>query len=277
MALGLVAPPAGTLTNSGSGSGSGNSNAGTGAASIITTPADLEESSQVADRPLGVIIESTITSNLIPLMLHFATVLGPKWGVVLFTLQDNWIEPMSPAFQRHLESGRISVRFLPAGTELTSSAGVSRFLTSAWIWEQLSSSRRVLLFQSDSVLCSKSQSAVEDYFQFDFAGAPIAARYGAGFNGGLSVRNPRTFLQVVREVDFATSGHKFEDQFFYQELQRRGAPMPSEEEAKTLAVETIFYETPLGYHQPQRWQAENMQAIEDWCPEVKMLIGRRAQ
>lgn len=224
----------------------------------------------------AVIIESVIIPNLIPIMLHFATVLGPSWGMILFTLQDRWIEPLSPAFQRHLASGRIEVRFLPNDAELTSSQAVSRFLTSPWIWEQLARATRVLLFQSDSVLCSKSEAAVEDYFQYDYVGAPIDPVYGQGYNGGLSIRNPRVFLQVVKEVDFASSGHGFEDQFFYQELKKRGAELPTEEVAKTFAVETIYYETPLGYHQPQRWQAERMGSIEEWCPEVKMLIGRRA-
>lgn len=256
----MVAPgrPSGSLSGGGS--------------SMLDTPSNL-----AADRPVAVIIESAVIPNLIPLMLHFTTVLGPAWGMILFTLEDRWIEPLSPAFQRHLETGRIEVRFLSPDTELTSSAAVSRFLTSPWIWEQVAIAKRVLLFQSDSVLCSKSEAAVEDYFKFDFAGAPIAAVYGAGFNGGLSVRNPRLFLQIAREVDFMSSGHKFEDQFFYEELKKRGAEMPAEEEAKTFAVETIFYETPLGYHQPQRWQALNMPVIEEWCPEVKMLVGRRAQ
>lgn len=263
---------------------SSSSNAGTGTAVGTTSsssssknPSTAGSTAPAADRPLAVIIETTMISNLIPLMLHFSTVLGPSWGMVLFTLQENWVEPLSPAFQRRLASGRIEVRFLPAGTALTNSQSVSRFLTSPWLWEQTAAAKRILLFQTDSVLCSRSESAVEDYFQYDFAGAPIAAQYGSGYNGGLSVRNPRLFLQIVRETDFATSGIEFEDQFFYKELLRREAAMPGQDEAKTFAVETIYYETPLGYHQPQRWQKDNMAAIEEWCPEVKLLIGRRAQ
>lgn len=261
-----------------SGSAGGGSKSGSsGSSGSSTHPSAALDTSHATDRPIAVIIESSIIPNLVPLMLHFSTVLGPSWGLVLFTLQDRWVEPLSPAFQRLLASGQIEVRSLPADAQLTSSAAVSRFLTQPWIWEQLSAAKRVLLFQTDSVLCSKSEAAVEDYFKFDFVGAPIASQYGAGYNGGLSIRNPKLFLQITRETDFASSGHEFEDQFFYQELVKRGAEMPEEGEAKTFAVETIFYETPLGYHQPQRWQAEHMSAIEEWCPEVKLLIGRRAQ
>lgn len=227
-------------------------------------------------RPRAVIIETSVIATLIPIMLHFANVLGPAWVITLFTVEATWIEPLSPAFQRALKSGRIEVRFLPEDAQLTSSHGVSVFLTRPWIWEQLLSAERILLFQADSILCTKSQQAVEDYFKYDFVGAPIDFKYGQGYNGGLSIRNPRLFLEVVKETDFSTSGDQFEDQFFYKKLKEKNAELPIEEVAKTFSVETIYYETPLGYHQPQRWQANNMEAIETWCPEVKMLIGRRA-
>lgn len=229
------------------------------------------------DRPQAVIIETDMVSNLIPIMLHFATVLGPTWGMILFTLQDRWIEPLSPAFHRFVEAGRIEVRFLPASTQLSNSEAVSRFLASPWIWEQVQSAKRVLLFQSDSILCSKAEASVEDYFRYDLVGAPIAEQYGQGYNGGLSVRNPRMFLDIAKEGSFAASGHQFEDQFFFGEIKKRGGVLPGVDIAKTFAVETVYYETPLGYHQPQRWQAARMNEIEEWCPEVKMLIGRRAQ
>lgn len=226
--------------------------------------------------PRAVIIETSVIASLVPIMLHFSNVLGPAWGIMLFTLEETWTEPSSSTFQRALRSGHIEVRFLPKDTELTTSHGVSVFLTQPWIWEQLALAERILLFQADSIICTNSKEVIEDYFQYDFVGAPIDPAYGQGYNGGLSIRNPRLFLEVVLETNFSESGEKFEDQFFYKKLKERKAEMPTEDIAKMFSVETIYYETPMGYHQPQRWQARNMQAIETWCPEVKMLIGRRA-
>lgn len=242
----------------------------------IIIPSDGEAPLLSPNAPRAVIIETSIIANLIPIMLHFANVLGPDWGMTLFILEENWTEPLSPVFQRALLSGRIEIRFLPEDAELTNSYGVSVFLTQPWIWEQLVEAERILLFQADSILCTKSEESVDNYFKYDFVGAPIDANYGQGYNGGLSIRNPRLFLEIVKETDFLTSGEEFEDQFFYKKLKEKNAELPAEEIAKIFSVETIYYETPLGYHQPQRWQAKNMEAIESWCPEVKMLIGRRA-
>jgi hypothetical protein len=225
---------------------------------------------------LAVIIETKMTANLIPLMLHFAAVLGAAWPIVLFTLEAHWRTPPSPAFRRAIASGAISVRYLPPATELTNSASVSRFLTRPWLWEQLVSAPRVLLFQTDSIVCAKAGQTVDDFAEFDFVGAPIDPQFGAGYNGGLSLRNPELFLNITQQWDFATSGDEFEDQWFFKMAKATGGKLPELDVAKTFAVETIYYENPLGYHQPARWQADRMDEIEEWCPEVKMLIGRRA-
>ncbi|KAK8127795.1 hypothetical protein PG984_008903 [Apiospora sp. TS-2023a] len=128
-------------------------------------------------------------------MLHFATVLGPAWSLVLFTLEAHWQMPYSPAFMRALNS----------------SHDVSDFLTRPWIWEQVESAERVLLFQLDSVLCAKSLYTVEAFFEYDFIGAPIDPKYGIGYNDGLSLRNPKLFASIARETDFQHSVEEFED------------------------------------------------------------------
>jgi hypothetical protein len=310
--------------------------------------------------------------NLVPVMLHFANVLGPRWPVVLLTVRRTWVEPASPAFRRLMAERKIHIHFLPAGNGDGDGGGdavdgfpdhrsVSLFLTRPWFWEHFSSAGRVLMFQADSVLCGRSARVVDDFVEWDMVGAPIAAAYGVGYNGGLSLRNPRLMLEVVRDPanDFARDSaspevvvvpekeqppagveHKdvrlqpedparerlemeetrpegpkkegadaggpgpepprgevetrgegegeanrdsntpppkprwteFEDQWFYMKLKERGAKLPDQEVAKTFSVETIYYETPLGYHQPFRWldQMQKKQAME-WCPEIGML------
>lgn len=226
--------------------------------------------------PRAVIIETEMTPNLIPLMLHFSTVLGPTWTVLLFTLEEHWEEPKSPAWKRAVAAKQFEIRFLPADTQLKDSGSVSRFLTKPWLWQQLEPARRILMFQSDSIICSKATTTVEDFFGYDFVGAPIDGVYGHGYNGGLSLRNPSLFLKITQEASFENSSAEFEDQWFYEEIKARDSQLPDVDVAKTFSVETIYYDKPLGYHQPARWQKDQMDQIEEWCPEVKMLIGRRA-
>ncbi|KAH8649098.1 hypothetical protein BX600DRAFT_474538 [Xylariales sp. PMI_506] len=260
-----------------------------GHASASSAPGFLTGSNQLGAQPVGtpdgsrvaVIIESNAqnAANLIPIMLHFANVLGPAWSVVLFTLEQHWEQPASPAFARAVKQGQITIRFLPSKTQLTDSHSVSNFLTQPWLWQQLESAHRILMFQLDSIICSRASVTVEDFFDYDFVGAPIDPKYGHGYNGGLSLRNPKLFLAITTEVDFQKSGQEFEDQWFFTEAQKRveqGVQLPSSEIARSFSVETIYYEKPLGYHQPERWQSAKMNEIKQWCPEVGMLVGRRA-
>lgn len=227
---------------------------------------------------VALIIESDVSRapNLVPVMLHFSSVLGPAWSVILYTNEEHWEAPVSLAFTRAIQQHRIQIRFLPPQTQLTDSHSVSNFLTKSWIWEQVWTAQRVLMFQLDSVICSRSMATVEDFFQYDFVGAPIDAKDGEGFHGGLSLRNPVLFWTITEDADFQSSGVESEGQWFYAEAKKRvdqeGVVLPSQEVAQKFAVETIYYDKPLGYHQPQRWQKDRMDDIKKWCPEVGMLV-----
>ncbi|KAK4672274.1 hypothetical protein QC763_101660 [Podospora pseudopauciseta] len=235
----------------------------------------------------AVLIESSLTSPaLVPVLMHFSSVLPTHWSLVIFTSPNNFTVPQSPAFRNLLSSKRLDIRFLPKNVTFTNSASVSRFLASSngWLWNELADAERVLFFQLDSIICANSIATIDDFVKWDYVGAPINSTYGEGYNGGLSIRNPRLFLEVVREGNY-TRG--FEDQWFYKKLKERRAQgdyrvrLPGVEEAKRFAVETLWGDRPLGYHQPQRWwkgkAGERMGEIEEWCPEVGMLIGRRAK
>ncbi|KAK4170292.1 hypothetical protein QBC43DRAFT_3279 [Cladorrhinum sp. PSN259] len=228
----------------------------------------------------ALLIETTPSPQLVPILLHFAAVLGPHWNLSLYTSAESWTEhPKSAPFLRLLESGQLSVRYLPPDVHFTNSASVSKFLTQPWLWEQLYDSHRVLMFQLDSIICANSDFTVDDFLEWDYIGAPIDRKYGLGYNGGLSLRNPKLFWEIVK-LTGGMNKTEFEDQWFFQQARNmeaeHGIKLPDPETAKKFSVETIYYERPLGYHQPQRWQKARMAEIELWCPEVKMLIGRRA-
>ncbi|KAH0421951.1 hypothetical protein CcaCcLH18_13113 [Colletotrichum camelliae] len=224
---------------------------------------------------VAVIIETDITQvpNLVPIILHFATVLGPAWPIVLMTLEANWSPPDSPAFKRLMDTNQIRVKFLPSDTSLSEHHSVSVFLTSPWIWEHLYPFHRVLLFQADSIICSKSPMKIENFLEWDFIGAPIAPQFGHGYNGGFSLRNPKMMFNITSDPDVNLGSAEFEDQWFDANVRERSGKMPTPEQAMKFAVETMYYETPLGYHQPQRWQQGNIDKIAEWCPEIGLLQG----
>jgi len=76
--------------------------------------------------------------------------------------------------------------------------------------------KHLLMFQSDSMLCSNAARSVDDFFEYDFIGAPIAEHLGEGMNGGLSLRKRETMLRILDEWDWEKDkGRGFEDRWYY--------------------------------------------------------------
>ncbi|KAI8950869.1 hypothetical protein F4801DRAFT_314807 [Xylaria longipes] len=239
----------------------------------------------VEDRPLG---------NLIPVILHFHSVLGPEWPIILYTSpQTASVLLRSAPFSRAVAASEIEIRHLPRATTFDSHASVSTFLTAPFLWTDLAPYAKILLFQADSILCAASPARVDEFLEYDLVGAPIDARFGTGFNGGLSLRNRELVLRVIERWDFgadsaaadAPQEWKFEDQWFFARMKELGEDgeladelgvkvnLPDQDTASKFAVETIWIEgqMPLGFHQPQRWQGEHMGDIMAYCPEVGMI------
>lgn len=239
---------------------------------------------------LAAIVETRPLENLVPVLLHFSSVLGPEWPIHIFTSEevkrDNLTESLP--FKRGVDAGRFVVRTLPEGTLLNNHASVSRFLTSPWLWLATAPADRVLIFQADSILCSNSPQSIDDFLEYDFMGAPIDSDrgLGLGWNGGLSIRNREMCLNIVtsrsweeeRHGDHSQGNVDYEDQWFAKAMRelptksdgKPGANLPTKEIAMKFAVETIWYDKPLGFHQASVWQAGKLEEIYQWCPEYKM-------
>lgn len=238
----------------------------------------------LSDRPkpgqnVAVVIENRPLDRIVPLLEHFSKVLGPEWPIYLFTTQKRL--PEAPNFERLVWSRQIRVESLPNTVTFDTRKDVSQFLTRSWLYNKLAPAGHVLFFQTDSIICAQSLKHIEDYLQYDFIGAPINKKYGTGFNGGLSLRNREMFLDITRHSNWqdefdrtllkSQGDVEFEDQWFYKKLsERAGANLPTYEVASMFAVETIWNDRPLGYHQVGRFFKERAREIEAWCPESRL-------
>lgn len=167
----------------------------------------------------AVIIETRFRTNLVPLILHFGSVLGPTWPILIYTSAEAVGQfSTSAALARYIKTGIIQVRILPQTTLFTNSDSVNAFMTQEWLWNDLAPAEHILIFQSDSMLCANAARSVDDYFHYDFVGAPIAKDLGKGYNGGLSLRKRSTILRILDIWDWEKTkkdGDRFEDQWFY--------------------------------------------------------------
>jgi hypothetical protein len=170
---------------------------------VPATQVEIPSSIRISSQKVAAIVENRPLENLIPIILHFSSVLGVEWAIHIFTIQENQgLFFDSGPFQREVAAGRFHVRSLPDDEKLSSHASVSDFFTKPWFWEQLAPAEHILMFQADSILCSKAPQKVEDFLQYDFVGAPVRDGLGLGYNGGLSIRNRTMCLDIVNNFDW---------------------------------------------------------------------------
>ena len=250
----------------------------------------------IKGKKVATIIETRPLDSLVPLILHFSAVLGPDWPIVVFTEP-----PLPPSFKsapfvRLINAGLICVIPLPEDVKFPNSVAVSTFLTSPWVWEQLAPADHVLLFQSDSIICGNSERHVDEFLKYDFVGAPVIPFWGEGFNGGLSLRNRNMMMSIIAEANFTAeleynktqlaldekapiSVCPVEDQWYYKKMVQLptradgslGAHLPSPEIAAGFVVQSMWNDRPLGYHQVSTWQTDNLEKIDKWCPEWRLI------
>jgi hypothetical protein len=137
--------------------------------------------------------------------------------VIIYTTSENFGSfSTSHSLLRMQKAGRVVVRSLEPGTFFPSWDSVSYFLTKKWLWENLAPAEHILIFQNDAILCSNSVRSVEDFFEYDLIGAPIAGNWGRGYNGGLSLRKRSTTLRALEKFDWTKAvGMRAEDQWYY--------------------------------------------------------------
>lgn len=124
-----------------------------------------------------------------------------------------------------------------------------------------------LLFQTDTMLFPRYKEYINEFFQYDYVGAPWNNdRFGGVGNGGLSLRRKSKMLEIMDTVTYCGEP---EDIYFCNnilvEMNR-----PTMEQAKRFSVEEVFHPQTFGCHQP--WERGFDKELLEAYPEVRRLF-----
>lgn len=195
----------------------------------------------------AVTVLHTNCSTLAFTLANFAGNLGSRWPLAIlhnddlseFVATTKLVSRMTADGRLHTASlERHGFDALPRNT----TDGYSRLLTSPRFW-QFVNADHVLIFQTDSVLCSLSPWRVDDFLEYDYVGAPWQVSYDGITvgNGGLSLRNAKTMLAITRQYPY--TGDEHEDLYFSRALKNmqdggRHIHLPTPTVARNFAYET---------------------------------------
>lgn len=193
----------------------------------------------------------------------------------------------------NIDSSRIE--YLSLARRLRTSDDYNDVIKNRHLWNHIKG-EFVLVFQTDSVLCSKSRHKVESFFQFDFIGGytPFHEKYfehcqkvhQCYSNGGLSLRRISSSIDVIDRFTPVKSkrtelGHMGpieswdEDMYFFEGMRRMGKPMPEDNLSAAQYFAYIQFEGPqmetFGGHKISK--RGNTKAFQTYCPEYTKLVN----
>jgi hypothetical protein len=195
-----------------------------------------------------------------------------SWPIQIFHGKHNEDFIRNSTLAPLIASGKV---FLTLLNETFDRGGISHLLTNASFWKHVRG-EKILFFQIDSVMCSNSRHKVTDFLQYDYIGAPWDLSWYSGDenylvgNGGFSLRTRSKILALLAFVP-----HKRrtpEDVYYAQNMHRVNGLIPPVEIAKTFAVESMYYDRPLGVHR-YGWSCEFRAKLAKTCPESMLITS----
>ena len=186
-----------------------------------------------------------------------------KWNVLIFhgTANKEWLDKLidthCPA-----EKGRISFESL--GKENLTEQDYNTLLTSREFYEKIPG-EMILIFQADTLICNKN--LLEPFMKYDYVGAPWSWRKGG--NGGLSLRRKSRMIEMVTKCPRRFDN---EDGYFSRGCAAVPISIPSTEEAKKFAIETVDSPDSFGLHSSWKWvHGAGEAAIRKRCPSYDAI------
>ena len=130
-------------------------------------------------------------------------------------------------------------------------------------WESIPT-EIILIFQTDSIICSKHKDLINKFLKYYYVGAPwINEDIG---NGGLSLRKKSKMIEILNQC---TISNMNEDVYFSNGCDGIVINKPSFEESKTFSIETVMSNKSFGLHKAYAYH--NPDDINNWCPEINKL------
>ena len=226
-------------------------------------------------------------STLVYTLTNFAANLGPEWPILILHNED-----VSPYLETNkivrlqrkhglLHTASLERNGFPALSSANSSS-YSKLLSSTRFWSALRA-QHVMIFQTDSVLCSMSPWSIEYFLRYDYVGAPwIDQWYGMDIgNGGLSLRKTNTMIRVTKSFKFNETEN--EDIYFARGIYDLARQDPSIEIPPVHVAAKFAYEAgrlpkvaSFGVHKTP-FREVDKKAITRTCPKAMASVWRGCQ
>lgn len=230
-----------------------------------------EASKEYSEEYSAAIVEPRKHKNLELVVLNMIKKLPDDCLIQIFHGKNAIDFIMGSKLGQYVKSGKVRLHALDVDN-LPTPNDYSKLLASEKFWNQIIG-KKVLIFQTDSVLCGSSDYDLNDFLEFDYIGSNwIHYKDGIGGNGGLSIRDRDKSIECIKNKELKNDP---EDIFYincYKEGIIKGRVATKEETYKFGTQNEWKGDRSFGTHRPELIQPEkDRKAFLDYCHEAKDL------
>ena len=180
----------------------------------------------------------------------------------------------SSAINDHIKGNKVSLSKL--NTDFLNANEYNAILLSCEFWNLLNGRDKILVFQTDSILCDNSTYNLQTFLDFDYIGSmwsrlrPIGITIDGG-NGGLSLRSWEKSVKCLeRFPPFFWPGG--EDGYYGFHMELIGAKVGKDLDCAKFSTQSYFHYESFGAHKISELTKKDKDAFIQYCPEAKKLL-----
>jgi len=226
----------------------------------------------ISDKKAIVIIEPREHKNLEAVINNFDKNMPPDWDLYVFYGKSGRNYAVNA-------SAKVKDRtkyLLPLDTDNLTADEYNELLKKATFWNRIDA-ETILVFQTDAVLCDKSDFDIDEFIKYDYIGCSannISIGYDTTWKnenfygiGGLSLRKKSFMLKCI--ADNPTINKNFPEDVFYSNCVSKSDNRP--ESAEVLSKFCSQYEyrnNSFGVHKPSQMGREDFEKFLQYCPDT---------
>lgn len=191
--------------------------------------------------------------------------LSSDWNILVFNGEknenfvNNIIQKISPEYRAIIKTITLPIQNLTIPE-------YNRLLTSKKFYDQIPT-EIFLIFQTDSMICPNSNIQVDEFFEYDYVGAPWEHLNGTVGNGGFSLRRKSKMVEILEKCEY--NGTDPEDVYFANACKDVTSRKPSREQAYRFSNEAKITKHSFGVH--KCWNNPDFNEKIKTCPGLDEL------
>lgn len=173
-----------------------------------------------------------------------------------------------------IDDGRLILTSL--GIPALTAGAYNALLLSRCFWNATCGRGKILLFQTDAILCARSPYGIQDFLSFDYIGATWPVRRSIGLvchggSGGLSLRDWRRTMECLERFP-SQRWPGGEDGYFAFHMDLAGWRIGAPEDCARFATQSEFRDRSFGAHKISMLPPEQRAQFLEYCPEAAAIL-----